>query len=394
MKRILARLLGRLPLGWMQLMHNRTRLLAAVGGVTFANVLIFMQLGFMNALFETSVLTHRSFDTDLVLVSSDFRSLREANPLPRARMFQALGVAGVIDAVPVYLGTLMWTDPATGDTTNFRVVGVDPDKAVFKSDDLQRQIRRLRAADTAIVDRRTREFNPSIENQLAVGNDFEIEINGRNIHLVGMYAQGATFDVDGSLIVSDQTFMRLFPQRRSGAPTIVLLQGDSRDEAGRQAMGRALNQRFPESDTRALTKTEFVAAEQNYQATQTPIGFVFGFGVAIGLVVGLVIVYQVLSTDVQDHLAEYATFKAIGYAPGFFLSVVFEEAISLAALGFLPGLIISLGLYQVAAAKTGLPITMPMSRALLVFGLTVMMCTISGAIATRRLTSADPAELF
>ena len=55
MTSLLTALLGRLPLGWLQLMRNRTRLVAAVGGVAFANVLIFMQLGFMNALFETGI---------------------------------------------------------------------------------------------------------------------------------------------------------------------------------------------------------------------------------------------------------------------------------------------------------------------------------------------------
>ena len=96
----------------------------------------------------------------------------------------------------------------------------------------------------------------------------------------------------------------------------------------------------------------------------------------------------------QDHLSEYATFKAIGYPPRFFFSVVLEEAMSLAALGFLPGLAICLVLYQLAAAKTGLPITMPWTRPLFVFFLTAAMCTISGVIATRRLNAADPAELF
>ncbi len=82
MSQLMGWMWGRLPIGWLQLMHNRTRLIAAVGGVTFANVLIFMQLGFMNALFETSVFSHRSFDADIVVVSSDFRALREASSLP------------------------------------------------------------------------------------------------------------------------------------------------------------------------------------------------------------------------------------------------------------------------------------------------------------------------
>ncbi|MEM7311978.1 MAG: ABC transporter permease DevC [Planctomycetota bacterium] len=390
--RLLTNLLGRLPIGWLQLNHNRTRLLAAVGGVTFANVLIFMQLGFMNALFESSVFTHRMFDTDIVIMSSDYQSMREANPIPRSRMFQALSVSGVKSVTPIYIGTRQWTDSEGFDTTNFRIIGVNPTRDVFVDADLNKQVRNLRFADTGLVDRRTREFNASVESSLTAGQETPIEIDGRTIRLIGMFEQGASFDVDGSLIVSDQTFLGLFGNRRAGEPTMVLVKTEP--SASVDAVVKQMNERLPEGDVRALSKEEFVAAEQNYQATQTPIGFVFGFGVAIGMVVGMVIVYQVLSTDVQDHLPEYATFKAIGYPPRFFLGLVFEEAISLAALGFIPGLVISLSLYHLAATKTGLPISMPWNRPLMVLAMTVVMCTVSGAIATRKLNSADPAELF
>lgn len=383
---------GRLPIGWLQLMHNKTRLIAAVGGVTFANVLIFMQLGFMNALFETSVFSHRSFDADIVLVSSDFRSLREASPLPRTRMYQALSVPGVQSATPIYMGTRLWIDKETGDTTNFRVTGIDPYADVFVDQVLSAKSRNLHVPSTAIVDQKTRDFNSNIQATLQSGGKVDVEIGGRAISFVDLFNQGASFDVDGSLIVSDQTFLRLFPNRRPGTPTLVLLKTDDPKQAER--ISAHINQHVAHGDIRSMTKQAFVDAEQNYQATQTPIGFVFTFGVAIGIVVGLVIVYQVLSTDVQDHLSEYATFKAIGYPKIFFFGIVLEEALSLAALGFVPGFVICLALYQLAAARTGLPITMPWTRPLFVFFLTAAMCTASGMIATRRLNAADPAELF
>ncbi len=392
MSQLMGWVWGRLPIGWLQLMHNRTRLIAAVGGVTFANVLIFMQLGFMNALFETSVFSHRSFDADIVVVSSDFRALREASSVPRSRMYQALAVPGVRSATPIYMGTRFWTDTATGDTTNFRVTGIDPNARVFVDQVISSKAGQLLVPDTAIVDQRTRDFNLAIQGKLQNGEVIPVEIAGRSISFVDLFEQGATFDVDGSLIVSDQTFLRLFPNRRPGTPTLLLLKVN--DPSRVEDIAVHVNQHLGRGDVIAMTKSAFIEAEQNYQATQTPIGFVFTFGVAIGIVVGLVIVYQVLSTDVQDHLAEYATFKAIGYPPRFFFSVVLEEALSLATLGFIPGLAICLVLYQVAAAKTGLPITMPWTRPAFVFLLTALMCTVSGVIATRRLAAADPAELF
>ena len=112
------------------------------------------------------------------------------------------------------------------------------------------------------------------------------------------------------------------------------------------------------------------------------------------MLVGVVIVYQVLASDVADHLKEYATLKAVGYPPRFFLGIVFEEAVILGLLGFVPGLLASLALYSAVAAKTGLPMEMTAARAGVVLLGTVAMCALSGALATRRLARANPADLF
>ena len=84
----------------------------------------------------------------------------------------------------------------------------------------------------------------------------------------------------------------------------------------------------------------------------------------------------------------------MGYQNSYLLSVIFEEAIILAALGFIPGFFIPLGLYQLARNATNLPIYMTLTRALMVFIMTIIMCAISGAIATNKLQSADPADMF
>ncbi len=114
----------------------------------------------------------------------------------------------------------------------------------------------------------------------------------------------------------------------------------------------------------------------------------------MGFIVGVIIVYQVLSTDVSDHLAEYATFKAMGYRNLYLLSIVFEEALILSILGFIPGVGISIWLYALTRKATNLPMYMTLISAGTVLILTLIMCSISGTIATRKLQSADPADIF
>jgi DevC protein len=75
-----------------------------------------------------------------------------------------------------------------------------------------------------------------------------------------------------------------------------------------------------------LTKQGFIDFEQNYWKSSTSIGFIFTLGAAMGFVVGCVIVYQVLYTDVSDHLPEYATLMAMGYRLSHLLGVVVVRA--------------------------------------------------------------------
>src|SRR5262249_39855854 len=126
----------------------------------------------------------------------------------------------------------------------------------------------------------------------------------------------------------------------------------------------------------------------------TPIGYVFGLGALMGVIVGIVIVYQILYTDVSDHLSEYATLKAIGYGDRYLFSVVLQEALFLSVMGYVPGLMVSWFLFGLTARATGLPIAMTVQLAALVFFVTVAMCSVSGALAMRKVRYADPAEIF
>ena len=117
-------------------------------------------------------------------------------------------------------------------------------------------------------------------------------------------------------------------------------------------------------------------------------------GVVVGFIVGIIIVYQILYANVAEHLPEYATLKAMGYNDRYFLIMLMQEALILAALGFLPGFLFSLGLYQVTYAATLLKTSMTFNRGLLVLVLTILMCSVSGAIAIRKLQAADPADIF
>lgn len=391
MTKVLTVVLGRLPIGWLQLIHNRTRLAAALAGVAFANILIFMQLGFLGALTESIKLPYELFEADVLISASDANTLSDGGNVPRQRMFQALATPGVASATPLYIQKLDW-ERGGDETVNLHVFGVDPrdfDFGPIGSDHARAQLELL---DTALIDRKTRNIDKAVFAAIEAGRPLVFEANGRTIDVVDTFSVGAGFEADGYLIASDQTFLRLFKNRVSGAPSHILVTLEAGVDPA--AVVARLRDVLPASDTIVRTVGDAAEADQTYQTHERPIGVVFGFGVIIGVLVGIIIVYQVLATDVADHLGEYATFKAMGYRQRFFLGIVFEGAMTLAILGFVPGMIIAMGLYEVVSLVTGLPVEMTPLRPVIVLAGTLAMCGISGAIATRRLAGADPADLF
>ena len=297
----------------------------------------------------------------------------------------------VVAATPLYLGKLDWTR-GDGSTASLNVYGLPVEATRFAGPLIASDLPSLALAGSALLDWRTRGADADALAAIAFDNPLIFEANGQAITATGSFALGGGFSADGAMVVSDQTFLRLFASRISGTPTHVLL--DVADGADPARVVTRLTERLADGAVQVRTLQAAQAADLSYQTTRRPTGVIFGFGVAMGVLVGLVIVYQVLTTDVADHLREYATFKAMGYPHRFFLGIVFEEAAILGALGFVPGVVLATVIYAAMAKATGLPVEMTVLRAVLVFAGTILACAASGALATRRLKGADPAELF
>lgn len=391
MSRLLAFLFGRLPIGWLQLTHSRGRFMAAVAGVAFANLLVFMQLGIMGALNSSTVAPYEILNADIILSSEDGNTLTDGGRIPRAWMFQALGVSGVADATPLFIGNLPFTLD-NGSSVSLLSFGMDIAKPVFATAEIAQSLARLSLENNVLLDEGTRGMPRSVIDDLIEGGRFNFETGGNTLTAIGTMDVGGGFLADGMMMMSDQTFLRAFPNRSSAAPNHILIATDAGVSV--DTVVARLQAALPTGNLRIQSMQGSAANDLAYMSTERPTGIIFGFGVFMGILVGLVIVYQVLSTDVADHLREYATFKAMGYGQPFFLGIIFEEAIILAVFGFIPGFLVSVGLYAGLVAVTGLPVEMDASRAILVFLGTLTACSLSGAIATRRLVNADPADLF
>ncbi|MBD2296039.1 FtsX-like permease family protein [Anabaena sphaerica FACHB-251] len=390
------KLFQKTPLAWRQLMKEKTRLAVAVAGITFADMLIFIQMGFESALFDAAIQPHRNLQADLVLINPQFQTLFSVKSFSRERLYQALSYDGVKSVNSVYISTGQWRNPETQIERAILVWGVDPNQPGLKFPEVQKNKDYFKLLNQVMFDQASRPEYGAVGDIFKKTGNFQTELNSKAVNVKGVFSNGASFAADGNVIASDSTFLQLFPQRKPDQIEVGLINlkpGADTDKVKAQ-LRRGLNPDPKNPFVEVGTPEDFAQKEKNYWANGTGIGFIFGLGVGVGFIVGIVIVYQILYSDVSDHLPEYATLKAMGYTDTYLLGVLVQEALLLAILGYLPAFFLSFGIYQLTFAATLLPISMKVDRAISVFILTVIMCSVSGAIAMRKLRSADPADIF
>ena len=380
-----------MPLGWLQLKHKPLRLLVALSGISFAVLLIMMQLGFRSALFESAVRFHERFDYDIALFSPDSVFIVRPQPFSIRRLYQTLGFDAVEDVTPVYIFPSVWKNPWNNKRRSINTIGFHPDDSLLAIEGFDASRELLRQQDVVLFDAGSRpEFGPVAE-KLEASESLVTEINDREIEVVGLFEMGTSFGIDGTVITSDDNFMRLFPDRQRSEIQLGLIRLHEGRDADR--VRDALAEYLPD-DVLVLTKQQFVQREKDYWNAATPIGYIFAFGAIMGFVVGAIIVYQILFADVSEHLNEYATLRAIGYKNRFVSGIVLQQAVILAVLGYLPGVAVVYWLYGKAAAATNLPLYITQERAITVFLMTLAMCAISALMAVRKVRRLDPAEVF
>jgi putative ABC transport system permease protein len=388
------------PLARRNLLDNRPRLLRSASGIGFAVFLMLMQLGFRAAFINSTIEIIKNFDADIVLTSVVKYQFGKKASFSRRQLYEARGVPGVASARPIYgeWNRSIWKNPYTHQSYAVQVLAFDPNQQVFLFPEVRRDSQALLQPDTVMVDSRSRRFIGKARAGL------ETELAGRKVHIIGSFVLGPDFTTDGTIIMSDRTFEKLFgiggPTTPSSGETDLSELPDVEfglikvtPGADVATVQRALKSALP-ANVAVLTRQQLVDQESAYQAKYSGVGPIFGVGTVIGFVVGMMISYQVLFNDISDQLPQYATLKAIGYSNRYLMKVVLQQAVFYACVGYVPAFLVASGLLYILGEILLLPmrITLPIMIGSLV--LTIGMCVASGLIAVRRVIRADPAEVF
>jgi putative ABC transport system permease protein len=374
------------PLAWRNLVANKQRLLRSATGIGFAVLLMLMQLGFEQAFFDSSLEVIRGLDGDILIESVHKYQFATGDPFPPADLDTARKVTGVASARPFYADwfDFFWKNPTDGKDFLVRAFGFNPDEPVILFPDVNTNREKLKEPNTVLVDQRARRF---------LGMDTaatETEINGVKVKIVGSFSLGPDFVSDGTVIMSDRTFVSLLHGAAPGVDVGVIKVQPGED---RMVVQRALKKALP-ATIAVFTRPELIEFERNFQAAVSSAGPIFAMGTIVGFVVGMLISYQITYTDLADQLPQYATLKAIGYGTGYLLRVVLEQAAFNALAGWISALLVSILLYRIIGEAALLPLHMTAKIIFVSLGLTLGMCLISAAIAVSRVIKADPAEVF
>jgi putative ABC transport system permease protein len=377
----------RTPLAWRNIVHNKITMFVSIVAVAFVVVIMFMELGFLNGLYDsqTGVLTF--LRADLVMVSRALHIFNTHETFPRSRLQQAAGFDGVKGVYPVYVEDSFsyLRNPATGIRNIIRVIAFDPGDPVFQSRGMNLLVDRLHPPLTILFDEKSRPFLGTLKGGMTT------ELADRLVTVAGTFDLGPDYYYDGNVLASTDTLCTLFPDQHRGAVFIGLIQLENR--ASPDAVLREMRSRMG-ADVEVMRKSDIVAREKAKWQKSTPAGYIFTMGVAVGFLIGVFICYQILYTDISDNLPQLATLKALGYQNRDLVRLVLTQAALLGMLGFFPAVVMTFGLYSILTVITGIVTKLTVARVALVFILTLGMCIVAGLLAVRRAIAVDPAELF
>jgi putative ABC transport system permease protein len=376
---------------WRQLSSEKMRFVAALAGVTFGVVLMMFQLGLYWAIMDMVARPLKGLDGELVIISKNYEYFGSNSPFTRRRLLQAQALPEVADVAPLYTAFTRWRNPVDGQYKQLFALGIDKSDNPFLFPEVVEGIGKLSSAEDVLYDGlSSREFGPVAE-MFARDGVVASEIENQRVQVRGVFSMGKTLAASGHVLMGMDAFHRLLQHR----PHSMINVGNVRLRPGADPLAvRIKLEDYLDDDVQVLTKEAFVHFEQVYWRDRTPVGFVTVAAMLVGMMVGGVIVYQILYTDINDHLHEYATLKAIGWQDKYFFVMIMIQSLILLAIGFVPGTIITMGLNYLARTIACIPAYATPTGTAIVFLLSMLMCMGAASLAVRRLRTADPADLF
>ncbi|MCG6863118.1 MAG: hypothetical protein LJE70_17870 [Chromatiaceae bacterium] len=368
-------------IGILFIWRAKCRFLLSIAGITMAVVIMFLEQGFFFSVLDSQARLAPLINGDLVVLHKDRTHLNKWSVLNKIHLYRADVLSGVEKAIPLYKRFMGLRNKETDQVKQILVYAFPPDSMPLNIGDAAEVLPKLRKPRTVLFDRKSRDIYGRIEA------DQDLELNDQLFRLAGFVDIGPNIISDGSVVMSDGTFLEKYP---AAQPVMGIIQLNT--EADLEFVRQQMKGMFP--DLTVMTPLELAEREMKFTATSVPIGVVFGVGMMAGLVIGIVVSYQVLFNELNDLKPQYATLTAMGFSGWFLGRLVLEQALALCLLGFAFALPIVWYLFDLLGKQTSMVMVLDFQRGLAIFGLTVIMCMVSALMAQQSVIRADPADLY
>ena len=368
------------------------RLVASLAGIAFAVALVLVQTGIYAGFVRSTTLLVDNSAADLWVASRAMSYLEITLPLPYSSVAQIGAIDGVQHAEPLVLRPAIWQS-SDGTLDYIRVIGFEP-------------------ADSSL----RLGVSPSALTALRHGEVATDAAQLPSLHAAGVGARGTIHGVPARVAVLTQASQPIISptflyatldsavawaplslneimdgQHGSGTPVnyvLVRVRAPDSVDAVRAAIEHAL------PSVRAFPRAEMAAITRTFWVERTKIGFLLLLGASLGVFVGGIVVAQILYASVNEHLREYGTLKALGIGDRALYGAIVLQAVTLAVLGYIPGLAIGIGVAAAAAAGRGTPIEITPFGAALAFVVALLTCIVAAFVAVQRAVRVDPALAF
>ena len=392
--------LGRTPIALLQLQYQKTQTLAAILGIAFTTILIFMQIGFRVTYLDSLTELPNSLQGEVFLMSPSSISILWPIPFSQRRLDRVRALEEVESTTPLYIGLTLWRSPRNPAIflRQILVLGIPLRPGTIDLPGVDANLDKLKQADRFLLDEKSRsDFDPYIlavrQTGKALVETRQLSFTSgalRQIQVVGLFQLGANTTFNAATITSISNFQQLFGRRKGsiGAGLVKLKPGTNVDQVVQKIRTLLPN------DVEVLSKQELLDKEREFYEFGTPIGVIFRFSLLASLLVGTVILYQILYIKISKYIKQYATLKAIGFSQFFVIKIVMQEAFILAFLGYIPGLILSVFMYDYLRETTRLGFVMKWEICIAVLLAISAICFISAGLAVEKLREANPADIF
>lgn len=407
------------------LLEDIPRFLVAQAGIMFAVSLVTIQTGILNGFTRSTSLLIDNSTADLWVASEKIVYFEVTDPLIANHLDQVRQVPGVSQAEPLIIGSGRWYPPQ-GDSSPLRIIGFNPQSSLFQPgtpiqgnfSDVQEpygvmvdkvRLPSLEVSEIGAIARidslPTRVVAITEGTQSIVASTFLFtSIENANTYINAGFKSKLDCRVEaGGDLKCTSVYEKkpsTLPQTLENAPapkpldltdpiTYVLVK--AQPDTDIFTLQQRLEDTIP--GIRVFTTAQMSHQTRTYWQSRTSLGLVLGLGAVVGVVVGIVVVAQILYSSVSDHIKEFGTLKAMGAPDRVIYGIIVEQALWMAILGYIPGLLLCWGV-SLWIVEQGIIILITPGSALTVLGITVLMCVSSAFFAIQKVTRIDPAIVF